>query len=406
MTELRPIVEEDVGAFRAQVARAFEGSAPTPDESELRRGPMELDRTLGVFDQGRLVATGAVISMPLTVPGGRRLPAAGVADIAVLPTHRRRGLLTRMMRRQLEDIRERPEPLAILYASEGPIYGRFGYGIASYGAELTVENRRSAFLHPVDLGGVRYVDSDEALEVFPSVSDRVALGQPGMVGRSKQWWRLRLLDHPGSRRGMSEAYRLLHEGRQGPDGFAIYRKQMSLEYGMPVGSLHVGLLLAENPAAYSSLWRHCLDVDLIKQLVADTRPTDEPLRHLLADVRALRASVTDQLWLRLVDVRSALAARSYQVEGRVSFLVQDDFCPWNTGAYEVAGGPAGAGCERAAGEVDLGLDVSSLAACYLGGNSFTGLLRAGRVEERRPGAAARADAMFGSPLAPWCAFHF
>jgi predicted acetyltransferase len=406
MSELRPITEEEVSAFHAQVARAFEGSAPTPEEIELRRRAMELDRTLGLFEEGRLVATGAIISFQLTVPGGSQLPAAGVAAITVAPTHRRRGLLTQMMRRQLEDIHEGPEALAILYASEGLIYGRFGYGVASYGAELTVDNRRSAFVRPVDLSGVRYVDPDEALEVLPAVSERVALGQPGMVGRSKQWWRLRLLDHPGSRRGMGEAYRLLHEGRQGPDGFAVYRKQMGLEYGMPVGSLHVGLLLAENPAAYASLWRHCLDMDLIKQLVADTRPTDEPLRHLLADVRALRASVTDQLWLRLVDVRSALAARTYQVEGRVSFLVEDNFCPWNNGAYDLVGGPAGASCEPARGEAELALSVGSLAACYLGGNSFTGLLRAGRVEERRPGAAARADAMFGSPVAPWCAYHF
>jgi predicted acetyltransferase len=406
MTELRPITEGEVGAFQTQVGRAFDGSAPTQEEIQRRRGAMELERTLGIFAEGRLVATGALISMRLTLPGGRQLPTAGVAAITVSPTRRRRGLLTQMMRRQLDDIRERSEPLAILYASEGLIYGRFGYGVATYGPHLKVENRRSAFLRPAALDGLRYVDPDQALEVFPAVTGRMALGQPGMVERSKQWWRFRLMDQPESRRGMREQYRLLHEGPQGADGFALFRKEMSAEYGLPVGSIHLGLLLAENPTAYAALWRHCLDMDLIQQVVAESRPTDEPLRHLLADLRAMREGIADQLWLRLVDVRAALAARTYQVEGRVSFLVADDFCPWNAGKYDLVGGPAGAACERDGGEADLALSVSSLAACYLGGNSFTGLLRAGRLEERRPGAAALADAMFGSPLAPWCAFQF
>ena len=212
MRDLRPIALEEGPGFLAQILRTFYGQAGSAEEIEARLRLLELDRALGVFEDGELVATAGTHSMRLTVPGGLAVPAAGIYGVTVLPTHRRQGLLTALVRRQLDDARSRGEPVAILHASEGAIYGRFGYGVASYLANLKVERSRSAFARPLAASGLRYVSPAEALEVIPGLAERLAAGQPGMITRSAAWWRMQLEEGQADRQAPKQV--VLHEGSE------------------------------------------------------------------------------------------------------------------------------------------------------------------------------------------------
>jgi predicted acetyltransferase len=386
--------------------RAFGDSLPTDEELALSREITEFDRTLAFFDGPEIVATTGIFSYEMTVPGGA-LPCAGVTRVSVLSTHRRRGLLTAMMRRQLSDIHERGEPLAALYASEAPIYGRFGYGLATYQAAVEVGRPHAAFTTGLaGSGRLVMVDVPTAIPALVRVWEEARRDQPGMLTLDQRWIRNLLADLEITRHGASPQYRVLYETDAKPSGFAIYRIKMDWDAVGPNGELRLEMLVAATAEAYAALWRHVLTVDLIARVSAEMRPVDEPLRFLLADSRQPKTRVEDGIWLRLVDVERALAGRRYGVEGRLVLRVRDAFCPWNEGHYELNGGPTNAVCERCESNPDLELSAADLGALYLGGNRFRTLADAGRVEERQPGAIARADAMFASQRAPWCPSHF
>lgn len=403
--ELRPVTDTEFGGYLRTMRRVFGHPAPTDDELQNLRGLAELGRTLAVFELASVVATTAAWSFKITVPGSE-LPAAGVTWVSVLPTHRRRGVLRAMMRRQLDDIRERGEPLAALYASETPIYGRFGYGMATLHATVELLSGQ-AFRAPYEPAGVMaMVDTDRARAVFDKVSEKVRPDQPGMVKVSPQLWRARLADLETQRRGASEQYLIVYEVKGRPEGIARYRLRAAWTDGRPDSTLVIEDLLASTPDGYAALWRYLLDVDLVRRVAAEARPTFEPLRHLLVDPRAMSMRVHDGLWLRLVDVNKALAGRRYAVAGRLVIEVRDEFCVWNAGVHQLDGAPEGAACRTGRASPDLILDVADLAAAYLGGTTFQELHRAGRVEEATPGALLRADRMFASDPPPWCPTHF
>jgi predicted acetyltransferase len=227
-----------------------------------------------------------------------------------------------------------------------------------------------------------------------------------MLGLDERWIRNELTDLELLREGASPQYRVLYQSDGSPSGFATYRVKMEWDASGPNGTLRLGMLIASTAEAYAALWRHVLDVDLMARLSAEMRPVDEPLRFLLADSRQPKTRIEDGLWLRLVDLAAALKGRRYAVEGRLALRVRDTFCPWNDGGYQLVGGPAGAECKADSGTPDLALDAADLAALYLGGNRFRALFEAGRIQELRPGAIARADAMFATDRAPWCPSHF
>jgi predicted acetyltransferase len=405
--EIRPVTKEELGGYIDVIRRAFGTQPPTEEQLEwLRQTPDNFLRSLAVFEKGDITGTAGVFSFDMTVPGGS-LPTAGVTRVAVLPTHRRRGLLTSLMRRQLDDVHERGEPLAILYASEAPIYGRFGYGVASFHAQVSLP-RGAAFRRPPPRAdGVSFIEPKRARTVFHRVWEDVKAGQPGMVTREPAWWDV-LVDDPPERRpaGASPLNLALYQEGGRPTGFATYRIRQQFAGMQAQGVLLLDNLIAGTVAAYAGLWRFLLDVDLVLRIEAESRPASEPLALLLEDVRDLELRPVDGIWLRLVDVPAALAGRSYSADGRLVIEVRDSFCPWNQGVYEleVAGGAAS--CRRVRRRPDLALDTDSLAATYLGGVGFRALARADRVEERRRGALAQADAMFASDPPPWCPVHF
>ena len=406
--EIRPIHEDELPTFVRTDSAAF-GGVPSDEDIELMRHGFEFDRSLAAFDGSCMVGTAGAYSFDLTLPGLTSIPVAGVSWVGVLPTHRRRGILTDLMRRQLTDVRERGEPAAILLCSESLIYGRFGYGIATTQTQLEIDKRYGTFARPIETPGqLSMIDRDAARAVLPEVYDRVRLRQPGAVSRRPIWWDGYLRDPESHRRGMSPRFYVTYAAPSGQvDGYVGYRVQSKWEEGNPGGTLMVSELMATTLAALAVLWRYCLNVDLITTVRAPDRPVDDPLRWMLAEPRRLRfTSYGDHLWLRILDLPVALSTRRYAASDRLVLEIGDTFCPENAGRYSLVGGPDGAECHSTSAEPDLSLDITDLSACYLGGVRFSTLAAAGRIGEHTAGSLRRADALFASEPLPWCATSF
>jgi predicted acetyltransferase len=372
------------------------GQEPTAANAERFARVLRPERMHIASEQGAVVGGASAFEFRLTVPGAV-VPAAGVTVVGVLPTHRRRGILTALMRAQLDDARERGEPLSCLWASEGAIYGRFGYGMAAVCGEIDILRVYSGFRRQPDHGGsIRLVGLDEAVECIPAVYARVAAETPGMFERSREWWETRVLDDPESRRdGAGEMARVVLERDGETLAYALYRLKMDWEDGSSTGQVQVLEAMGASPEATAGIWRYLLDVDWMERLQAWLLPVDHPLFLLLEHPRRMRFRLGDSLWARLVDVGAALAARSRAEEGDVVVEVLDSFCPWNNGRYTLDG-------SKAMSDAELRLDVSDLGSVFLGGFTFADLSRAGRVVELAEGAVARADAVLRVDRAPWC----
>lgn len=402
--ELRPLAEDQLEAYAAQLSRVFTGSRPTTPVDWLR-SRIELDRSLAAFDAGGMVGTAGIHSFEMTVPGALPVRCAGVTQVSVLPTHRRQGILRALMRRQLDDIRERGEPLAALYASQAPIYGRFGYGIATWQTSVVLPRGRSALrVPPADRLRVRLVERAEATAAAARLHDAVAATRPGAIRRDARHWDDRFVDLPDQRGGASELNHAVVAGEGGVEGLVSYRLRRNPMHSN--GTVRVRDLLATTGEASLALWRYCTGIDLSHRLTAENRPLDEPVRLALRDPRALAVTVRDGVWLRLVDVTAALRARRYAGPGRLVLRVHDAFCPWNEGCHRLEVGEDGvAECVLAEGAPDLELDAGDLASAYLGASSFAGLAAAG-LATGPPAALALADRLFQSDHAPWCPTHF
>jgi len=396
--EVRACRPEEVARGLRPIFHFF-GSTPSEDALTMFDRLMPPGRLHAAFEDGDAVGGAGVFPLELTVPGGR-VHAAGVTVVGVLPSHRRRGILRELMRAQLDDVHERAEPVACLWASEATIYGRFGYGMASLAGEIDLARDRSLYAQPFEpRGRVRLVDHDEALELVPPVHERVARETPGMAARSRDWWELRALADPEwRRRGGGEMVRAVLEVDGEPEAYALYRLHPAFEHFASVGRTNVIEALAVSAQATAEIWRFLFDVDWMSRIEAHLLPVDHPLFFLLAEPRLMRFTLTDALWVRVVDVGEALSRRSYLGEQEVVFDMRDTFCPWNEGRWRVTPG----GAERTDAAAGLRLDVSALGSVYLGGFTFAELARAGRVEELRPGALVRADELFRGDRAPWC----
>lgn len=401
--EVRPIRESELRPWLEAVETSFGEEVREERFADFRR-IVEVERVHGAYDGEKIVGGGAAFSFRLTVPGARQVAAAGVTAIGILPTHRRQGMLRQLMTRQFADIRARKEPLAMLWASEGSIYQRFGYGLASLNASFEIERERSAFRLPTEQAGtVRLVTVDEALKAFPVVYDAVCRVTPGFYERSAERWQAnQLSDYPHYRQGASRMFLALLERGGDPAGYAMYR--VKPEWG-DLGSksvLQVIELMGMDPAAERDMWRFLFDVDLIAHIKSGMGPVPHPLMLTLADPRRLGLRVGDGLWLRLLDVPAALAGRGYAVDGTVVLEVADGSLPDVGGRFRLTARGGEGRAEPTADAPDIELDVTDLAAVYLGGFRFSDLARAGRTIESRPGARARADAMFDSAVPPWC----
>jgi predicted acetyltransferase len=438
---LRPIAESEFSAFYRVIERAFNATYPHEPELEHDRPIFEFDRTLAAFDGTDIVGTALAFTLPITVPGGA-LTAAGVTAVGVLPSHRRRGILSSLMRRQLADTRDRGVAVAALFASEGGIYGRYGYGVATTELTLTVKrgevlaapaagNGRTAGTGtgpagtgpagtgtgPAGTGPTLRLRGAEPSGAVPDMSrvyDAVQRDRPGMAARDRRWWDYYLWDPEYRREGFSQIQAVIAEDDTGARGYALFSAKPDWdEYGIPIGVMRLWELMAVDPAAHTALWNDLLTRDLVGEVRARMRPADEPLLYLLADPRRARPLLSDGLWIRLVSVPGALSRRSYSCPVDVVIEVSDELLTENAGRWRLrAPGPAGqAGpevvtCERTTAPADLALPVRALGAAYLGGTRLSALAGAGLVAEIRPGSVAALSAAMSCDPAPWCPASF
>jgi predicted acetyltransferase len=407
-TDLRVLRRDDWDQWYDTLLRAFGGMPEPADERELWNALTEPDRSIGAWDGDACVGTAGAFSFRLTVPGGASVPAAGVTMVGVAATHRRRGVLRSMMRRQLDDVREWGRPLAVLTASEPAIYGRFGYGAATYCVNVEVDTTRVRLSVPPGTDDVRlrYAAPADVLDVCEAVYARRVPARPGMLARMPGWQRLVVLDPEGERGGASPMQCVVAERGGEVVGYARFRVKPEWETAGPEGEVVLLDTEALDAAAHAALWRFLFEIDLTSTLSARGRPLDEPWMSMASDIRRCGLRVRDSLFVRLVDVGAALEARTYQVPVDVVFEVEDDFCPWNTGRWRLTGDAKGASCARTTEAADLALTVRELGAAYLGGVSLASLAGAGRVRELRQGALAEAAVGFGSVVAPWLPHGF
>lgn len=401
--EIRTITDDERVDWLRAADTSF-SSVPKDDEIEASLPVIEVDRSFAAVDGSRIVGTSAAITFRMMVPGGARIPAAGVTMVGVHPTHRRRGINTRMMSAILDQAAERGEPLAALFASEGAIYGRFGYGVASLFGEFQAESARMAFVRGYQpRGHVELLPKDEAMSLIGGVYD--AALRPGGVERSEALRDL-VFATVGEDKDRAWMYAVHLDDSGEADAYAVYWMKHDWPRSVPAGTITVKECVASTPSGYADIWRFLFDVDLVATVEAWNRPADEPLLHLLREPRRLRFGVADGLWVRLVDVVAALEARRYAADGRVVFGIVDPFRPDTSGNYELnADGGAGRAA-RTDADADLSGSVNVLGATYLGGTSFQQLAWAGQVVEHSAGALDRADEMFASTPAPWCVVDF
>jgi predicted acetyltransferase len=403
--DVRPF-SGDPDDFFAAGELAFSERAREEDRGRWAKA-FEADRAIAAYDGERIVGTAGIFSFDLTVPGGL-LPAAGITIVGVHPTHRRQGILRRMMRLQLDAIHERGEPLAILWASEGGIYQRFGYGLGSLRMGIDLARERGGFRQPhAPAGRIRFVELDEAKRLIPPIYDEVRPLRPGFYGRSQALWDSEFFADPEHwRRGASAAFHVVHEVGDTADGYARYRIRDEWDHAGPKSAVVLVELIATSPAAQLDLWRFLIDIDLMARIEAWNLAVDDPILLNVAEPRRLRASVGDALWTRIVDVAPALAGRRYGANGRIVFEVADEFCDWNDGTWELSVEDGVPIAQPASGTADLACDITDIGAVYLGAFGFRQLADAGRVRELQPGAVARADAIFRAERPPWCPMVF
>jgi len=412
---IRPISPDEFDRFELVDQHAFHGGPMSEGDRRRVLERFEYDRSLAAFDGDVPLGVTLIYSFQLSVPGQEILPAAGVTWVSVLPTHRRRGVLSNIMRRQLDDIRDRGEPLAVLWASEAGIYGRYGYGRASWHLAFSFSRGEGALAKtvPTDPALVlRLVEPSAALPELAKVFDTVLPSRPGLFARSESWWERAIRDPADERHGASPLRCLLAEDDSGPRGYALYSAlgQPDSEAFLPAGVLTVRELMSVDPVASAALWTDLLSRDLTTEFHARLRPVDDPLLAQLADPRRARPRLADGLWVRILDIAAALAGRRYSAPVDVVLEVRDDLLPANAGRWRLtttaSGSDAGRGlaasCVRVTSAADVTLDITQLGAAYLGGTRLGALAEAGLVTELRPGAWRQLSAAMTWDPAPWC----
>jgi predicted acetyltransferase len=416
--ELRAPRADEMDAFVTATSIPF-GSPTTSAEHAAFVAGVDRERCLAVFDDDAIVATAGAHSFELTVPGLRRVAAAGVTVVGVHPTHRRRGLLRWMMDVQLDDVARRGEPLALLTASESSIYERFGYGTGTFTTSWELESEHARLVEPPAPGGrVRLARGEDALRVALQVYETVSARSIGEIRRDEWWWRDRVYSPapaPAQARGDATRgeggepfFTAVHESADGTaDGFARYAIRQHWPDGVAANVLTVHELHALDGDAEGALWDYLFGIDLIGTIEASARPVDDSLRWRLADPRRIRSrKLRDFLWVRVVDVGGALSARRYGADDSLVLELTDAFRPENGGRWRLEAEAGSASCTRTGDGPDLALSAPDLGALYLGGVSVATLARAGRVRELRQQAVSRADRMFAVHPLPWCTTQF
>jgi predicted acetyltransferase len=368
------------------------------------------DRWIAAFDDERIVGTSGVFGVRMRVPGGD-IPTGGVTFVTVLPSHRRRGLMSGMMRLMIDDCHHRGEPLATLWAAEGAIYQRFGFGLATVSMNLEAESTSVGFaLDWPREGSFRLLPAGEGRELVAPVYEAARSSRAGFMARTPDWW-VGVLPLAEKDAKGGEARRLVvFETADGPEAYAVYKIKAEWNSRGPAATLTVEEAIGSTARGTREIWRYLFEVDLVRTLKTWRLPADHPLFSLAAEPRRLGTTMGDGLWLRIVDVAAALEGRTYGIDGHGSgkliFELRDDYCPWNTGRWSLDVADGSGKASRTEAPADLSLAPNELASLFMGGFTATALAGSGKIEELRPGGLATADSLFPSALKPWCPQEF
>ncbi|MGW0862573.1 GNAT family N-acetyltransferase [Streptomyces koelreuteriae] len=406
--DIRPVAEAEHAEWMRAVHTGFlRGPVVPAEELEARRRKFVPGRFLGAFDGGRCVATFRSFEQQLTVVGGASVPADAVTGVTVTATHRRRGLLSRMMARDLAAAKERGDVVATLIAAEYPIYGRYGFGPATWMSEWTVDVPRAGldarWAGPADGGRIDLVDGDDVRKLGPELHERVRRTQPGAIDRDEWWWQL----NTGALRldpaGKTPFFAVYRSASGEVEGMAAYEVDDHWgEAKQPLNTATVQWLIGVSPAAERALWQYLCSIDWVVKVKSGWRAPDDLLPHFLPDPRAARiTSQADFLWVRILDVVRALEARTYEGEGSLVLEVAG-VDGLTGGRYRLEASAAGASCEPTTESAELALEIGELGALWLGDESAVRLAALGRVREERAGAARKADALLRTSRRPWC----
>ena len=407
--EVRPIKDAEIPDWARCTRTAFHaGSDVTEEHVAFARWIMnDLSRRLGAFVDGSLCGTAGSFVEQLTVPGGGTVPMTAVTQVTVLPTHRRRGVLRELMHYQLRDVRARGELVAMLIAAEWPIYGRFGYGLAIEAANTIVDAGTAEFRDPTLRGSIEIVDLATFRKVAPAVFDSHRVQSPGAITRGDIMWDslTGVVPRPHEDPPKTRVRVVRRDPAGDIDGYAVYETQEEWVHNRPQVKLMLLEALAANDESYVDLWRFLCSIDWVTEISARVRAVDEDIRHLFVNGRVARQSDrSDHMWVRLLDVPGALAARRYESPVSIVLDVRDDL--FGDGRYRLEGDASSASCEPTDAPADVALGVDVLGGLYLGGGSLHPYELAGRVDELVPGAAARLDRSMRTARAPWATTNF
>ncbi|MDI2126288.1 GNAT family N-acetyltransferase [Yinghuangia seranimata] len=412
--DIRTVTEDELGAWGAAMDVGF---LRVPDYSkEVReqwadylRDVVDLSRTRGAFDGDQCVGTFRSWGGDIIVPGGAAVSASAITNVTVSATHRRRGLLTRMMRADLDASAARGEALAVLIAAEYRIYGRFGFGPATDYTVFRVDLTRTRLTeHTLSLkedgGSVAIVPPETFVELGPAIHDAFRRRTPGALSRQELWFPLysRVRLRPSGHNPDPRFYAVYRDASGTPTGYLAYRVEESWEDFVPKATLHMDQLIAADRAAEVALWEFATQVDYVARISAGERASDDLLRGMFTDPRAVTwDSPRDFVWVRPLDVPAALSARTYPVAGRLVLEVEDEL-GYAAGRFALDGGPQGAVCTRTDEPAHLVLGASALGSLYLGGGSAVRLAAQGAITELIPGSLELAEVMFRTARGPWC----
>ena len=405
--EVRTLDPAEFQAAIGVISTAFLDRPDTAAVAAYLQGKWDPDRSWGALDGARICGTFRSFGTEITVPGGALLPAAAVSAVTVLPTHRRRGILTAMAARAHAGMRERGEALGLLYAAEYPIYGRFGYGPMARHANITLRTRQTGFLGQ-PAGGVELVDGDETTrDTLRDVHEIARLRRAGEIRRRPFTWdaRVGLVEEPWD--GRWKGFIALRRDAAGTvDGYLRYKAKASWDEHQPNSTIEVEELVTLTAEAYGALWRFLAESDLVTIVKADGRPEDDPLPWLLTNARAAKLDLVDGMWVRLFDLPRALEARTYERQAALVLEVPDPLADAGRWRLALDASPDGTTCQPTDRSPDVVVPLNALSAAYLGGTRLRNAVRATGAEEVTAGSLAALDALLRTDVDPWCSTFF
>ena len=400
---IRPVTTDEYPAFVTAFMEGFSSDLQADDQPEHFRHTLPPERTLAAFDGDTIVGTFGGFDLELTVPGGT-VKMEGTTVVTVFPTHRRMGLLNAMMSDHLDNAVANGYPVAGLWASESGIYGRHGYGIATYAVTRSMDGSLVRFRDDIHIDRVRRITREQASDVLPSVFDSVLSVTPGMFARNDVWWTHEaLLDEDWMKRGRTVKRIVVHDGASGVDGYVVYRqKGDEADDGHAKGEVLVIELIAATSRAKASLWSYITNIDGCPKVKLWNVAVDDDVMMMVREPRRIRATgIYDALWIRVLDVEVALSSRTYEEDGTFVFSIVDSYRPGTDGSYRLAVSDGVGTCERTDSLAGLDLDVDVLGALYLGGADARAYARAGRIRGSQDDVD-RLHRMFRTVKAPWC----